>query len=230
MILGVADLPRYLSGSRPSSSTAEKAGGGAKWVYLSVASRCCSAPSRALRGRLTAPVRRRDSYGWGLPTGLRTHIASIVFHHLLWRRPERNTRERTYRDPCRVLSYRLVLSARWHTLGVSTTRLATLSHNRRFFFYTSSPAIHAPSTIFRRRRSQPRISCVAHRPSSTPSTPTAPERSRRHAARLAAACCPRTRSAARAIRATTWNPLQCAVRRPCARPRPSANPSPALRH
>ncbi|KAJ7923281.1 hypothetical protein B0H13DRAFT_2403854 [Mycena leptocephala] len=84
----------------PSSFTAEKAGGGAKWAYLSppranrarpfrrVALRCCSAPSRAPRGLLrlhirAAPVlRRRESsshcvYADCLPA-LRTHSASII--------------------------------------------------------------------------------------------------------------------------------------------------------
>ncbi|KAJ6464936.1 hypothetical protein C8R45DRAFT_1219833 [Mycena sanguinolenta] len=79
---------------------------------------------------------------------------------------------------------------------VSTTRrsLATHARNRRSFFWTSSPAIvraHTPILVLTskstpRPSAAPRISCVAPHPSSTPSTPTASERSRQHAPRLPA--------------------------------------------
>ncbi|KAJ7812992.1 hypothetical protein B0H14DRAFT_1449585 [Mycena olivaceomarginata] len=135
-----------LPGSRPSSYTTEKAGGGVKWVDLmpsrarcvcpfpAVASRCCSAPSRTLSVYDENP-RLTVCTAWDCLPALRTHIASIVFHHLLWCRPERNTRERT-----------AILAAFSHTLSfpvhgvIPATRLSlgTRSHNRPPFNRNSS--------------------------------------------------------------------------------------------
>ncbi|KAJ6582171.1 hypothetical protein B0H19DRAFT_1252297 [Mycena capillaripes] len=76
--------------------------------FHSFISRCCNAPSRALRGRLGAPVlRSRESsshcvYGLSLPVP-RSHIASTLFNHLLWRRPERDTKAHLPRSTPRSL-------------------------------------------------------------------------------------------------------------------------------
>ncbi|KAJ6522412.1 hypothetical protein B0H19DRAFT_1277416 [Mycena capillaripes] len=173
---------------------------------------------------------------WDCPSALRSHIASIVFDRLLWGRPELNARE---------------LHA---TTGL---RLGTRSYNRRSLFYTSSAAIVRAYTHPHHLNHQeaqaripdelppppillPRISCVAPRSSSTPSTPTAPQSNRRRAPGQAAcllpACTICSRMAARAIRATTWKSLHArcsvpdAVGRPYARDRPGTHPSPSLHH
>ncbi|KAJ7688770.1 hypothetical protein B0H14DRAFT_3533109 [Mycena olivaceomarginata] len=74
-----------LPGSRPSSYTTEKAGGGVKWPPTRLTSRCCSAPSRALSVDSPHPFcvdenPRLTAYtAWDCLPALRTHIASIVF-------------------------------------------------------------------------------------------------------------------------------------------------------
>ncbi|KAJ6592975.1 hypothetical protein B0H19DRAFT_1365228 [Mycena capillaripes] len=91
MILGAADLAYHFPGSRPSSCTAEKAGGGAKWVYL----RCVAfpdAPAVRIPSEASFPFSADDSphpfcvdenprlsacAAWDCLHALRTHIASI---------------------------------------------------------------------------------------------------------------------------------------------------------
>ncbi|KAJ7681584.1 hypothetical protein B0H17DRAFT_1205711 [Mycena rosella] len=59
-LLQAADLACSLSGSRPSSYTAEKAGGGAKWAYVEFQS--------PARGRRARPLRRVASSCRGVPS------------------------------------------------------------------------------------------------------------------------------------------------------------------
>ncbi|KAJ7712009.1 hypothetical protein B0H14DRAFT_3172058 [Mycena olivaceomarginata] len=189
--------------------TAEKAGAGAKWTYLS------QSPTRAPRASLSprrlvvlqspfsctprsTPLLAAFPACDYLPV-LRTHIASIVFH-----RPERDTHESTPAAIDAAFSHTGPFSI--HGVApVTRLSLGTRLHNRRFSFYASSPAImraRSPTPTLASKKAQactPTIfrSTAAHlqsfhRPSSTPSTPTALECRKRHAPRLPALLAART--------------------------------------
>ncbi|KAJ7806332.1 hypothetical protein B0H14DRAFT_3484147 [Mycena olivaceomarginata] len=113
---------------------------------------------------------------------LRTHIASIVFH-----RPERNTHESTPAAIDAAFPHTGPFSI--HGVApVTRLSLGTRLHNRRFSFYASSqqegPGMHPDDLSQHRRPFSYRATFSS--PSSTPSTPTALERRKRHAPRLPA--------------------------------------------
>ncbi|KAJ6551266.1 hypothetical protein B0H19DRAFT_165281 [Mycena capillaripes] len=251
-----ATFPIPVVESRPSSYTSEKADRGGEGDVFESATRAPSgaslrgALSRALCERLAAPVlRRRGSSSHSCTardrlSALRSHMASIVFNHLLWRRPERNTRERSYRVPRRVLSYRLLLCAQCRAYDTSPP-CHTRWHNRyALLYYTSSPAIvrahtpipiiltikrpkHASPTSFRR----PPFPCRAYLASAPESSSVCCDQQ----PRLLPAGTICSTMAARAIRATTWKPLHarysvCETVRPYSRDSPGAHPRTSPHH
>ncbi|KAJ7812982.1 hypothetical protein B0H14DRAFT_3879469 [Mycena olivaceomarginata] len=108
-----------------------------------------SPPSCLEAGPRRTPLKRRRVqwswshcvYGLGLPACAANPIASIVFHHLLWCRPERNTRERTYRNPRRfpipprsrcTVSYLRPVSASAHARIIGAARPPFNRNSRKY--------------------------------------------------------------------------------------------------
>ncbi|KAJ6481120.1 hypothetical protein C8R45DRAFT_321302 [Mycena sanguinolenta] len=188
----------HLPGRRPSPCTAEKAGARAKCVDSSPPR--VRVPSAALLQNAPAPFSRDSPHPfcelsshcvYCLPA-LGSYIASIVFYPLLWRRPERNTRERTYCNPRRVFSYRLVLSAPATRLSPGThsqtapqLQLSPPARHHRVQCLTplrskpasvrhrESDAQHHSAGFFRRPRRLRRLPAHLPRPSSAPTPASA---------------------------------------------------------